>query len=59
MTKQDKRAPEPGWESATWEGAEREAIRRWPQLPLENIVAAQEEMLELSLALAAATEREE
>jgi len=35
------------WKFATWEGAKREALRRWAALPLERIVAALEEMQEL------------
>lgn len=41
-----------GWESATWEGARREQMRRWAALPLEEILAAQEEMAELAEMLA-------
>lgn len=36
------------WSLATWEGARREAMRRWAELPLENIIAAQEEMAEIA-----------
>ncbi len=36
------------WSLTTWEGARREAIRRWAALPLENIIAALKEMEELS-----------
>lgn len=32
------------WKLATWDGAKREALRRWAALPLEKIVAALEEM---------------
>jgi hypothetical protein len=32
------------WSLTTWEGARREQLRRWALLPLENIVAALEEM---------------
>ncbi len=39
------------WRAATWEGATREAMRRWARLPLERIIAAQEEMWELARAL--------
>lgn len=39
------------WSPATWEGARREAMRRWAKLPLERIIAAQEEMWELAYAL--------
>lgn len=41
------------WSIATWQGATREAMRRWAELPLERIVAAQEEMRELAEALGA------
>lgn len=33
---------------ATWEGAEREQLRRWAALTLEEIIRAQEEMRELA-----------
>jgi hypothetical protein len=36
------------WRLTTWEGARREQLRRWAALPLERIVAALEEMQELS-----------
>lgn len=36
------------WSLATWDGARREALRRWAQLPLERVIAALEEMQELS-----------
>jgi hypothetical protein len=42
------------WSLSTWEGAEREQVRRWGQLSLEEIVRAQEEMQELAESLAAA-----
>jgi len=35
------------WSLTTWEGARREQLRRWAQLPLENIVAALEEMQDI------------
>jgi hypothetical protein len=38
------------WRLTTWEGARREELRRWSQLPLERIVAALEEMAELQLS---------
>lgn len=37
-------APEIDWTLTTWEGARKEQMRRWAALPLENIVAALEEM---------------
>lgn len=42
------------WSLTTWEGAEREQLRRWAALSLEEIVRAQEEMQELDRRLAEA-----
>ncbi|HZE61112.1 MAG TPA: hypothetical protein VE085_11200 [Burkholderiales bacterium] len=36
------------WSLTTWEGAEREQLRRWAELTLEEIVRAQEEMQDLA-----------
>lgn len=36
------------WQLTTWEGAEREQLRRWAQLSLEDILRAQEEMQEVA-----------
>jgi len=36
------------WSLTTWEGARREQLRRWAELPLERIVLALEEMEELA-----------
>lgn len=41
------------WKLATWDGAKREALRRWAALPLERIVAALEEMQEFGNVLQA------
>ncbi|MFM1886730.1 MAG: hypothetical protein RL026_1887 [Pseudomonadota bacterium] len=48
------RDPPIDWRLTTWEGARREELRRWSQLPLERIVAALEEMAELQLSLRSA-----
>lgn len=40
------------WRPTTFEGACREQLRRWAQLPLENILLAIEEMVEVSGLLA-------
>lgn len=40
-----------GWDAASFDGATREAMRRWAALPLEHILRAQEEMAELSRLL--------
>jgi CRISPR-associated protein Csx17 len=42
------------WSAATWTGARREAMRRWAALPVEGILAAQEEMADLGGAFGAA-----
>lgn len=52
--KEDEDSVPAGWSQATWEGATREQLRRWSRLSLEEIVAAQEEMAELSLQLSPA-----
>ncbi|MGQ0652193.1 MAG: hypothetical protein ACT4P4_08005 [Betaproteobacteria bacterium] len=36
------------WSLTTWEGAEREQLRRWAQLSLQEILRAQEEMQSLA-----------
>ena len=36
------------WRLTTWEGAQREQMRRWAELPLERIILALEEMRQLS-----------
>lgn len=36
------------WSLTTWEGAEREQLRRWAGLSLEDILRAQEEMQSLA-----------
>jgi hypothetical protein len=36
------------WTLSTWEGAEREQLRRWAELSLEEILRAQEEMQSLA-----------
>lgn len=46
MRESDEKAID--WSLTTWEGAEREQLRRWSQLTLEEIVRAQEEMQNLA-----------
>jgi hypothetical protein len=43
--------PEFDWRVTTFEGARREQLRRWAQLPLEDILRAIEEMEDLSQQL--------
>lgn len=53
MTTKQKSEQDVDWSVTTWEGARREQLRRWSRLTLEQIVAAQEEMADLSEQLAA------
>lgn len=46
--------PELDWRLTTFEGARREQLRRWAQLPLEDILRALEEMEDLSRQLGTA-----
>lgn len=46
--------PEFDWRLTTFEGARREQLRRWAQLPLEDILRALEEMGDLSRQLGTA-----
>lgn len=36
------------WSLTTWEGARREQLRRWSELPLDRIILALEEMQRVS-----------
>lgn len=40
------------WRLTTWEGAQREQLRRWAELPLENIIGALEEMEQVAAQFA-------
>ncbi len=55
MSRSDKEAID--WSLTTWEGAEREQLRRWARLTLEEIVRAQEEMQKVTESLAASRAR--
>jgi hypothetical protein len=39
------------WSLTTWEGSRREQIRRWSELTMDEILAAQEEMEEMAQKL--------
>jgi hypothetical protein len=57
MTQQNEADPAPAeeqidWSLTTWEGVRREAMRRWAELPLERVIAALEEMQNVSEMLA-------
>ncbi len=51
--------PDIDWALTTWEGARREQLRRWAALPLENMVAALEEMQSLATQFSVAPSRSE
>ena len=51
MTEAEKRDDAIDWRLTTWEGAQREQLRRWAELPLENVVRALEEMEQLAARL--------
>jgi len=42
------------WRTTSFEGARREQLRRWAQLPLERILMAIEEMQDITRALGTA-----
>lgn len=44
----EQRGGEIDWGLTTWEGAQREQLRRWAELSLEEILRAQEEMQEIA-----------
>lgn len=48
-------APEFDWRVTSFDGARREQLRRWSQLPLERIIVAIEEMQDLAHAFGVAS----
>lgn len=48
----DKKTTDIDWSLTTFEGASREQLRRWSELPLETILAAVEEMEDIARELA-------
>jgi len=46
------------WDLTTWEGARREQMRRWAELPLDRVIASLEEMAELAEEFSVDRERE-
>ena len=48
MTAQKNQTETIDWSLTTWEGSRKEQLRQWAQLPLENIIAALEEMSDLA-----------
>jgi hypothetical protein len=51
MPKHESHKPEFDWRLTSFEGSRREQLRRWAQLPLENILLAIEEMQAIAYAL--------
>ncbi len=51
MPEHEPPAPEFDWRLTTFECGRREQLRRWAQLPLENILLAIEEMQDLAQQL--------
>jgi len=51
MPKNESEKPDFDWAVTTFEGSRREQLRRWAQLPLENILLAIEEMQDIAYAL--------
>jgi hypothetical protein len=54
MPKHESHTPDFDWRLTTFEGSRREQLRRWAQLPLENILLAIEEMQDMACALGTA-----
>ena len=50
-SKDKKKENDTDWSLTTWEGSQREAMRRWSQLPLERLITALEEMQDIQNAL--------
>lgn len=48
MQQNDAQPTEFDWRLTSFEGARREQLRRWAQLPLENILLAIEEMQDIA-----------
>ena len=48
MPKHESRKPDFDWRLTSFEGSRREQLRRWAQLPLENILLAIEEMQDIA-----------
>lgn len=54
MAENDSQNSDFDWRLTSFEGARREQLRRWAQLPLENIIRAIEEMQDIAYAMRAA-----
>jgi hypothetical protein len=54
MPDEEPQSPAFDWQVTTFEGARREQLRRWAQLPLEDILLAIEEMQDIAQLLGTA-----
>lgn len=57
MQNNESNASEFDWRLTSFEGARREQLRRWAQLPLEDIIRAIEEMQDITQQLGGASTR--
>lgn len=57
MQNNESKAPEFDWNLTSFEGARREQLRRWAQLPLEDVIRAIEEMEDIAQQLGATREQ--
>jgi hypothetical protein len=55
MPANDSKAEDIDWSLTTWEGARREQMRRWSQMPLAEMILALEEMQALAEKLSQST----
>jgi hypothetical protein len=46
------------WSLTTWEGARREQLRRWSQMPLAEMILALEEMQVLAASLSRSSDKD-
>lgn len=54
MAEDESQTPDFDWRLTSFEGSRREQLRRWAQLPLENILLAIEEMQDIAQMLGTA-----
>ena len=59
MTEAEKQGDAIDWRLTTWEGAQREQLRRWAELPLERVILALEEMQDIAERLSPAADAPE
>jgi hypothetical protein len=57
MQNRDPQRSQFDWRQTSFEGARREQLRRWAQLPLEDVIRAIEEMQDITQQLGGASSR--